>query len=167
MQLGTIHRFCKWMPVAVLVIAGLFAKTAKADEVIFEGNGFITSFTDRCEIFDFISRDLLDIAYVPANIGRNGPDTLFSFFAGRLYTQGYTLRQGSFSEEWQTVDGGGAGYGVPYQLHPSPEVLIRQQTPAVIRRGTQALRMRMSIRNFGGIRGCRATIDMNLTRRPW
>lgn len=151
---------------AALAVAPIVAAPAAADNVAFEGNGYLTLSGD-CGPYGFLVGDLLDVAFVPANVGQNGPDTHLSFFASRLHMQGFTLRGGRFTDRWRIVEGGGAGYGVPWVYGLAPRIRVLQQVPAQIRPRTQGVRLRGEVRNFGGIQGCTASFDTNMVRRPW
>lgn len=151
---------------AALALAPFVAAPAMADNVAFEGNGFL-SLSGDCGPYGFLVGDLLDVAFVPAGVGQNGPDTHLSFFASRLHMQGFTLRGGRFTDRWRPVEGGGAGYGVPWTYDLAPRIRVLQQVPAQIRPRTDGVRLRGEVRNFGGIRGCVASFDTNMVRRPW
>lgn len=151
--------------IGLVMSTGAFAQTTEI--VDFRGGGFLTLKTDCTEFGWFPEGTSLYVTarHRPANVGGNdNRDRLSIFFSEFPYAMSLTV-EGRLNKSFKQTDGISVG-STGFQVDTRTRARLNKRVPGNVTANTQTVRLQLALRNFDSYKGCEASLDVSLVRRP-
>jgi hypothetical protein len=152
------------MCAAALLLAAM--TNASAQLVLFSGAGYVTAATGPCSGEGIFVSLFMIGAYMPADLGSNGPAAKFSHSSLPQFVKPHATglqASGALTGSFKKVDGTTVTPLGVARFKPSIKIKTK---PSVVDETTQSVDVEASIKNGNGVDGCDFTLNLIAGRRP-